>query len=340
MLATITPVAQERKPSKIKTLGVVKTYLGFGKPTRVVFALMFGVGVVMCVSLWLTDVGIGFTEPRVLTRFNAAWLHSHAYIPNILAGLTGFLIGVPVALIVLETIKSDYARNEQINAVNRITRVAWRDFSAAVAVVCSDARIKTVEQTDDDFSLTGQVQAECTLIIESLEACRDAIRKDRTTTITEVTKVKKFIAIHTQALQKMYDAVTKGFGTDYEFERQWSHAVALWEVIDTHIRLRRMEFDLEKMDTNTYIRLRRDMTSPKNGVSEFLDVHSRLSEGGNRVKSVRDLLIMLDVLLKLPDEQLAKILDKAWSEYFGSGLQNYRSEAHAAATLCSTTSSV
>lgn len=89
--------------AKIKRWGVVETFLGFGVATRVIFVLMFAVGLILCVSLWLTDLGIGFTEPRWLTRFDAQWLHGHAYIPNILAGLTGFLVGVPVAAVVLAT---------------------------------------------------------------------------------------------------------------------------------------------------------------------------------------------------------------------------------------------
>ena len=157
-MATITPVAVEHKPSKINRLGVVKTYLGFTKPIRIAFALMFITGVVMCVSLWLTDLGIGFTEPHWITRFNAEWLHNHGYIPNILAGLTGFFIGVPVALVVLETIKSDYVRQEQIDAVDRITKVAVRDFSEAVNAMCTDERIAAVEHREDNSSLTDQVQ--------------------------------------------------------------------------------------------------------------------------------------------------------------------------------------
>lgn len=47
--------------AKIKRWGVVETYLGFGIATRIIFALMFVVGVILCVSLWLTDLGIGFT---------------------------------------------------------------------------------------------------------------------------------------------------------------------------------------------------------------------------------------------------------------------------------------
>jgi hypothetical protein len=89
---------------RIKRWSVVDTYLGFGVTTRTIFAVMFVVGVVLCVSLWLTDLGIGFTRPHWVTRYNAEWLHSHAYIPNILASLTGFLVGVPVALVALETV--------------------------------------------------------------------------------------------------------------------------------------------------------------------------------------------------------------------------------------------
>jgi hypothetical protein len=50
------------------------------------------------------DVGIGFTHPNWITRYNGDWLRGHSYVPNILAGFTGFLVGVPVALVVLQTV--------------------------------------------------------------------------------------------------------------------------------------------------------------------------------------------------------------------------------------------
>ncbi len=315
--------------TKIDRLSFVRSFRGFGTATQAVFVLMFVGGVILCVSLWLTDLGIGFTEPHWLTRFNAEWLRSHSYIPNILAGLTGFLIGVPVALIVLETIRSDYAQKQQIDAVNRITSVAWRDFSDAIKVLCSNQRIKAAENTKDHSSPTDQVQAECKLIFETLEATRDLIREDRTSADIEIPKLRTFLVEHNEKLKIKYDAVTKQFGSEDEFRREWSYAVALWEVIDTHVRLRRIEFDLPKMNTKTYVRIRDYMTSPDNAVNDFFNVHSRTTQG-SKIKSVRDLQITINVLLELSDSQIGSLLDGAWSEYFGTGILDYWSEAHSA----------
>src|SRR4051812_36351925 len=92
---------------------IVQTFRGFSLTTRIAFGMMLAGGLIMGASLWLTDIGIGFTQPQLLTHFDGEWLRRHAYIPNILAGFTGFLIGVPIAAVVLDTVKSDYAREQQ-----------------------------------------------------------------------------------------------------------------------------------------------------------------------------------------------------------------------------------
>ncbi|SER81928.1 hypothetical protein SAMN04488583_6383 [Mycobacterium sp. 88mf] len=290
---------------------------------------MFWGGISMCVSLWLTDLGIGFTHPEWLFRFNAEWLKAHAYIPNILAGITGFLIGVPVALVVLETIRSDYTQNVQIEAVRRISLAAWSDFSEAVADLCTDDRIKAIGNTEDDSSPTDLLKVEHDVLIEALESCRDEIRKDPSLASVRFTELKSFLQLHLPIFRERYKAVNKAFGVDYKLRRQWSYTLALWELIDTHIRLRRLEFGLEKIDTDSYMRLREQMTSPENPIFEFLGVHSKQSDEKG-VRSMADLLSILDLIPTLSDSQLAYILDEAYSEYIGTGVANYWSEAYSA----------
>jgi hypothetical protein len=130
---------------QIKRWGVVDTYLGFGVATRLIFAALFLAGAIMGVSLWLTDLGAGFTEPRWLFRFNAKWLSDHAYIPNILAGFTGFLIGVPVAAVVLATFTTQREEKVALDRVNRLSKSAWYTFRDAAYEFCSKERVEALE---------------------------------------------------------------------------------------------------------------------------------------------------------------------------------------------------
>jgi hypothetical protein len=94
-------------------MGLKGTFKDFKTSTQVVLVVSFVLGVVLLVCFSLTDVGVNVTfgsvdpKPDWLRRYNAEWFHGHAYIPNILAAMTGFLIGAPVAAVVLATFTSE-----------------------------------------------------------------------------------------------------------------------------------------------------------------------------------------------------------------------------------------
>jgi hypothetical protein len=51
-----------RNWDRIKSWGVIDTFVGFTGPTRIIFLAMFLSGVMLCASLSPTDVGIGLTQ--------------------------------------------------------------------------------------------------------------------------------------------------------------------------------------------------------------------------------------------------------------------------------------
>lgn len=118
----------------------IETALGFGRWILSVLLVMFVAGIVLCVALWLTDVGVGFSEPYVITQYNGEWLRGHAYIPNILAGITGFLVGVPVALVVLQTVIGRREDNIELAKAKRISAAAWGEFRSAALEYASSTR--------------------------------------------------------------------------------------------------------------------------------------------------------------------------------------------------------
>jgi hypothetical protein len=186
------------------------------------------------------------------------------------------------------------------------------------------------DENDRDLSAVATLVAEHDAMINTIESCRDAIRRDPNSTAAHIASLRNTIDAHEPALREKYDAVTQTFGTDHQLRSQWSLISAFWEVLDIPIRLRRMEFELKRMDDSLYIRLRDSMTSSGNPVFQFLDVHSGASSG-DRVDSMKSLLFFLSTFQFLPDPQIVTIIDDQYEEHLGGGgVADYASNAREA----------
>jgi hypothetical protein len=136
-------------------MGIRGTFNDFQRSTRVLLVVSFVVGLLLLVGFSLTDLGINLTlwgwdpKPTWLKRYDADWFHSHAYIPNIYAGLTGFLIGAPVALIVLATFTVQREETQVLKRVNAISIQAWNRFRDSVFELCSDQRLSGLKVSAD-----------------------------------------------------------------------------------------------------------------------------------------------------------------------------------------------
>ncbi|MGV0715901.1 hypothetical protein ABQE93_10890 [Mycolicibacterium sp. XJ662] len=71
----------------MKPEGIFDVFRNFGLSTKILVWAMLALGVTLLLVCLAAD----------LTR--AEWIDSYSYIPNVLAGLTGLLIGVPFALV-------------------------------------------------------------------------------------------------------------------------------------------------------------------------------------------------------------------------------------------------
>ncbi|GAA2400207.1 hypothetical protein [Mycolicibacterium llatzerense] len=132
-------------------MGIRRTLNDFNPSTRIVLVLSLLLGVMLLFGFTLTDVGVDLTlwgwdpKPHWLKQYNAGWFHTHAYVPNILAALTGFLIGAPVALIVLATFTVQREEQAALDRVNRLSQVAWYNFLDAVIAFDPRERLDAVQ---------------------------------------------------------------------------------------------------------------------------------------------------------------------------------------------------
>jgi hypothetical protein len=159
---------------------------------------------------------------------------------------------------------------------------------------------------------------------------RDRIKENRNLVSTEVRELQEFLREHRPILAENLEVVKRQVGTRSTLERPWAMILALWEVLDAHVRLRRLEYRLEPIDETYYIRIRNSMTRPDNPIFEFTRVNEQIGKRTLLVESISDILIMLEQLENYPEDKVAAVLDK-FDVFFGRhGISDYFSHSFSA----------
>ncbi|WBS08760.1 hypothetical protein O6072_02445 [Mycolicibacterium neoaurum] len=239
--------------------------------------MSFIVGVLALIGLSLTDAGINLTlggwdpKPSWLTQFNSEWLHSHAYIPNILAAITGFLIGAPVALVVLATFVSEREERAVVDRVTQMTNLSWQAFRVAVLKFCNDNRIKALS---DDLDILYNAHIDAYGKVGDYIAFRNGTVTHGNLGRTE-TQLHEAIKDSVQPFAQAQEAVLKGLGTNRELEIAWSEVRGSWSTLDQFIRIQRLERGLPWFDPSFDAELRTFMArtgNPLSGISQKIEM--------------------------------------------------------------------
>ena len=152
----------------------------------------------------------------------AKWMETYAYIPNILAGLTGFLIGVPFALVVLATLASERDDKAAADRVNAVSQIAWNQFRDAITTLCSPQRV--------------DVMRTCSERIQAIhdETWQGINRYGTELTPDEFQELIAFVqdqsSVWSDALQDMMRQV----GEASDLRLQWLAAVRDWNTLDQY----------------------------------------------------------------------------------------------------------
>ena len=107
----------------VKPDGILDAFRNFGRSTKLLVWAMLALGVALFVVCLIADLT------------GAEWMKTYAYIPNILAGLTGFLIGVPFALIVLASLATQRDEKSASDRVEVVSQIAWNQFRDAITTL-------------------------------------------------------------------------------------------------------------------------------------------------------------------------------------------------------------
>jgi len=253
-------------------VGFKRNFDGFKRSTKLLLVGSFVLGLALFASFTLTDLGVNVTlgawdpKPHWLKQFNADWFHDHAYLPNIYAAITGFLIGAPIALTVLATFAVQREEQAGLDRVNRLSVLAWRSFYIAISDFATPERLTAV-QTDAKTVETSHNWA-YELLADYIahlgpQGAGDAALTDKIEAIGRL--APKFRAESHDILAKVKDSGT--------VELEWAKVVGAWDTLNQYVRLQRLEQGLEWFDAESDARLRMWMARSKNPLQAFTDIH-------------------------------------------------------------------
>jgi hypothetical protein len=254
----------------MKPGGVIETFRDFRPSTKILMWIMLALGAILFAVCLVADLT------------GAVWMKSHAYIPNILAGLTGFLMGVPFALVVLATLASQRDEHAAADRVNAVSQIAWNQFRDAVATLCSPQRIDALKasaariQRIHDETWHG---FNIDIVSQSAEEFQQTVA---------------FAQQQASVWGEAYQSFTRDVGTISDLTLEWLAAIRDWNTLDQYVRLQRLERGLPWFHRELDTLLQQRMIADKHPMRPFFDLHDRGSQQSNRYGSAQDMYTAFD----------------------------------------------
>jgi len=217
---------------------------------------MLGMGVVLFIVCLVADLT------------GADWMETYAYIPNILAGLTGFLVGVPFALVVLATLASQRDEKSAADRVNAVSQIAWDQFRDAITTLCSPQRIEALELG------AGRVQ---TIHDETWHGFNTDIENQ---SAEEFQRTVAFAQQQSDAWGGAVQSLMVDVGAVSDLTLQWFAAVRDWNTLDQYVRLQRLERGLPWFHRELDALLQERMIADRHPMRPFFEMHDGDYEPG------------------------------------------------------------
>ncbi|ODR25312.1 hypothetical protein BHQ19_12885 [Mycolicibacterium porcinum] len=190
------------------------------------------------------------------------WSQSLGFFTNIWAGFTGFLIGVPVALVVLSTITAQREETAATDRVHTLTRIAWEQFRDAVYELFGEKRIDSLE------SIAGTVQAYHDQTFKGFENYEQGEK-----TTEDYENLMAFIDHQVKTWQQPFVRVMHEIGNSYDLGMSWYAVLRDWNTLDQYVRLQRLERGLEWFDRRPDSLLQQAMNPNVHPMQPFFDKH-------------------------------------------------------------------
>lgn len=236
--------------SRIKEWPVIKSFFSYSPWVQRILIGMVVIGLASLVVGLKTDVS------------QSDWSQSLGFVTNIWAGFTGFLIGVPVALVVLSTITAQREETAATDRVHTLSRLAWEQFRDAIYEMFSESRIDALE------SIARTVQG---FHDQTLKGFENYEHGEKTT--EDYTNLKAFIDHQIKTWQQPFVQMMHEIGTSQDLGMNWYAALRDWNTLDQYVRLQRLERGLEWFGRNLDSLLQQRMNPNVHPMQPFFDIH-------------------------------------------------------------------
>jgi hypothetical protein len=212
-------------------------------------------------SLGFAVLGIG-----VLMDFCHLW-PAWALIPNLVNSIGSFLIGAPVALILLATLTDEWESNK----LQRLSCAAWRDFATRVRAFCSDDRLEALENAELSLGeLWRTIRAD--LLQYMPEHSKAIVHLPRDDDYAEFQGRMKLWCTQ---MTNQCSAIEKKLPKAGVLELEWLAIRRSWAVLDTYVKVQRFEADLKWLPGPVDIALQHKLEIGGNPIAEFSDAHDK-----------------------------------------------------------------
>lgn len=211
------------------------------------------------IALGITSLVVGLR-----TDVSAAdWSQSLGFLTNIWAGFTGFLIGVPVALVVLSTVTRQSEDKAATDRVENLTLLSWNQFRDSVLELCSDDRISALE--------TGAARIQ-ELHDETIGPIRNYYDNQERTE-ENAQQVLEFVKHQIPLWDKAFYDLEASFGIRYSLLLLWFAILREWNTVDQYVRLQRLERQLLWFDKGLDSYLLTRMLPEEFPMADFFTIH-------------------------------------------------------------------
>lgn len=263
----------------MKLAAFLETWRDFGRGVKALFISMMVLGATVFFFGMYADLR------------HTDWLRSYSYLPNILAGFTGFLVGVPVALVGLSTITGQREEKAASNRVHDLTRLAWSAFRTAVVDLCSEEKINALE------SGGGRIQQLYDRIFATFRDHMDPYTEPSLSTnhllSLAMSEIPKW--------EKEFEDMEKEFGTNYDLRLRWFAILRDWNTLDQYVRLQRVERGLPWFERELDSYLQERMTADEYPMLDFFTIHEGIPKSDESKSRT-----MLSLIKGLEDVQQAR----------------------------------
>lgn len=193
------------------------------------------------------------------------WRTEAGFFTNIWASFTGFLIGVPFALVGLATVTSQREETATRDRVQDISIVAWEQFRDAVYELCSEDRHDAIGEYSNRVQI---IHDQIIVGVKNFIANLDDTRSN-----ADAKDLIKFLEYEYQLWAAEFMKISEKVGNSIELQWKWIGVVRDWNTLDQYVRLQRLEQTLPQMPREYANQLQQRMNIDIHPMRAFFIAH-------------------------------------------------------------------